>query len=444
MKLKGALFLIILPVILTVIFLIPSSDNYTGILALVIAFMGLLFGACFAKPVLGSFCLIISMHWIMEEGIYIAVYFLMVANLVYVLMGLVKREVKVDRLWFVPLFVMTLYFGLVLLKRPYSVHISFYFVDLVGLALFAAVSLFRWDKVRVQNLLNAHILYTIVWCIIEYIFCYTDRVSGPSLSSTNLAALITASWTIWFINGWLSGMLRWPFLALGSMAVCLCVVLSGSRMGFIGIGVGGMFAVIFFFMRNMRERLLPLLGRVVLIFAALAVLAVLLWFVLPDELLIKRGFNLLAEGKLDRSSLGRIGVWLTALDAIKKSPVWGCGPGNFLRLNKLFLEQFNMIPLMRYVPRLGHAHNIYLMILSEQGIVGFLALGSVCVVCFRELFLYIKNMWDGFGFALLGGAIVFMILGCIDVFPLYPSSLGWGAWYMGVLFSLRSYRKDKK
>ena len=31
-----------------------------------------------------------------------------------------------------------------------------------------------------------------------------------------------------------------------------------------------------------------------------------------------------------------------------------------------------------------------------------------------------------------------LFLGLFDVFPLFPSSLGWGAWYMGVLFSLKA------
>ncbi len=444
MKLKGTLFFVVIPVILTAVFLIPSSENYTGILALVIATFGLLLSACFSKPVVGSLFLIISMHWIMEEGIYLTLYFLMVANLAYLLMGAVKREVKADFLWFTPLLVMVLYLGLVILKRPYNVNLVFFFVDLIGLVLFAAVSLFRWDCKRVQNLLNAHIFYIVVWCFIEYLVAYRDRVGGPSLSATNLAALITASWTIWFINGWLSKLVRWPVLFLGTVSVCICVIMSGSRMGFIGIGVGGVFTACCFFMRNMREQLIPLIGRGILIFASLAVFAVLIWIALPDDLLIKRGFSLLAEGKLDNSSLGRLGVWLTAADVVKKFPIWGCGPGNFLRFNRLFLDQFVMFPMVRFVPRLGHAHNIYLMILAEQGMAGFLALGSLCLVCFRELFLYIKNQWDGFGFALLGGAIVFMTLGFFDVFPLFPSSLGWGAWYMGVLFSLRGYRKGNK
>lgn len=444
MKLKGALLFIVLPVLLTAIFLEPSSENYSGIYALALAVIGLALAACFSRPVIGACCLVMSMHWIMEEGIYLSLYFLMIANLLFLLLGLVKSEVKVDFLWFTPLGIMLAYLGLVLLKKPYDLHMTIYYVDLVGLVFFAAVSLFRWDSDRVHNFLSAHLTYMVVWALIERMVVYSDRISGPSLSATNFAAMVTTSWTIWMINGWISGKTRLPVLALGSAAVCLCVILSGSRMGFIGMGIGGMFGILSFFLKDMKSRILPILGKVLLVGAVLAALAVLLWMILPDESLIKRGFNILAKGKLDRSSIGRLGVWLTALDIFKKHPMWGCGPGNFLHFNRLFLDQFNMIPLMRYVPRLGHAHNVYLMVLSEQGIVGIAALGSVCLLCFRELFLYIKNKWDGLGFALLGGALVFMALGLIDVFPLFPSSLGWGAWYMGVLFSLRLYRKGPK
>ena len=117
--------------------------------------------------------------------------------------------------------------------------------------------------------------------------------------------------------------------------------------------------------------------------------------------------------------------------------MWGVGPGNFLAYNVEFLARYNFLPIVQTLPRLGHAHNLLLMVLSEQGLIGLATLMIICITCAKRLLVYIRYLWDGFGFALLSGGLVTLFLGLFDVFPLFPSSLGWGAWYMG-LFSLKA------
>jgi O-antigen ligase len=170
----------------------------------------------------------------------------------------------------------------------------------------------------------------------------------------------------------------------------------------------------------------------------LAILAVILWNILPDDMFLKKGFETFLSGKLDASSMGRIAAWYTAWTIMKTHPIWGAGPGNFLLYNIELLQRYHFIPVVQTLPRLGHAHNLFLMVLSDYGLVGFAALSVVCGTCAVRLIRYIRKAWDGFGFALLCGGIVTLFLGLFDVFPLFPSSLGWGAWYMGVLYSLRT------
>jgi len=444
MKLKGAILLIVLPIILTAIFLMPSSENYAGIYVLALCVGGMVLTGCFSQPVIASLCLVIAMHMLQLEGIYLCFFLLMLANLVYVFMGIVRAEVKADLYWCAPPLVLIGYLGIVILKHPYDVHMTCFYMYSMALVLFAAMSLIRWDPSRVQCFLSAHLFYMVAWAVIEYILGINDRVGGPSLSATNFAALLATSWTIWVINGWMSKETRGPILVIGTIAVCVCIILSGSRMGFIGIAVGGLCGIVSIMLKGWKGSLLSLFFKIMAVMGGLVVLAIVIWTILPDDILIKQGFKILASGKLDRSSWGRLGVWATAVDVIRSHPMWGCGPGNFKHFNEMFLDQFAAIPAVRYIPRLPHAHNIILMTLAEQGIVGCIALAGFCSFCFRELLLYIKKMRDGFGFALLSGAVVFMTLGMVDVFPLFPSSLGWGAWYMGVLFSLRSFRSKNQ
>ena len=158
---------------------------------------------------------------------------------------------------------------------------------------------------------------------------------------------------------------------------------------------------------------------------------------LPDDLFLKQGLQTFLNGKLDPSSLGRIAAWYTAVTVIQAQPVWGAGPGNFLIYNIELLEKLSFLPMVDQIPRLGHAHNLFLMVLAEYGCVGAAFLMIVCGICLKRLLSYIKRTWDGFGLSIFCGGVVMLFLGLFDVFPLYPSSLGWGTWFMSVMFSLR-------
>jgi O-antigen ligase len=64
----------------------------------------------------------------------------------------------------------------------------------------------------------------------------------------------------------------------------------------------------------------------------------------------------------------RIAHWVAALRMWEMQPWLGVGPGNYAVV-------YASVALPRWDDPLGHAHNIYLNVLAETGIVGLLAFG---------------------------------------------------------------------
>lgn len=429
--------LILLPILLTVVYLGSADENVIGIVSLGIMMVSLFCTAIVKSPVWGCLLLIIALHWFQLEGISYSIYLMFLASAAFTLYMTRSGELKVDRMWWVLVLSQVAYLALLVLVRPYQMMMIFFFVNVTGLAFFLGAGLVRWNSSRVQALLTVHIAFMIIWAFVERIISLEPRIEGPALSSTNFAVMLAVSWTIWFINGWVCKKTNVFWLVLVTILVLVSIFFSGTRMGILGMGLGSVLAAVSKLLVLQRVRVIGILFRLALISGCLFVLGAGLWMILPDDMFLKRGFQVFLSGNLDASSLGRIAAWRTALSLIKSNTLWGIGPGNFLAFNAEYLARYNFLPIVQTLPRLGHAHNLLLMVLSEQGLMGLATLMVICTGCGMRLFGYIRRTWDGFGLALLGGGIVMLFLGLFDVFPLFPSSIGWGAWYMGVLLSLR-------
>ncbi len=429
--------LILLPILLTVVYLGSADDNVVGLVALGIMMVSLFCTFVTKAPVWGVLLLIISLHWFQLEGISYSIYFMLAAVSCFLIYAMRHGGLPLDRLWLILLMSQLFYVALVFAAHPYVMMKIFFFVNLTGLVFFLGAGLVKWDSWKVQQVLTAHLTFMVAWAFVERAVSYEMRIEGPSLSSTNFAVLLAVSWTIWFINGWLCKHTKMFWLVLMTMFVFVSILFSGTRMGILGMALGSLLGVLGRMFATQRQRVTSLLFRFAIAAGVLAVVAMAVWSLVPDDLFLKKGFEGLMSGKLDASSMGRIAAWYTAVTVIKSHPLWGCGPGNFLFFNAELLDKFNFIPVVQTLPRLGHAHNLFLMVLSEHGLIGFSFLGIVVVSCFWRLVNYIRKTWDGFGIALISGGIVTLFLGLFDVFPLFPSSIGWGAWYMGVLLSLR-------
>ena len=439
MKLAKVL-LVIASILVTGFFMVSSDTNFTGAIAFCLLIWSLFFAFVLNRPLACVLLMIISLHWFQLDGMTLTLYFIPVAVILFLLYMMNLRELRMDWPILGSIALIFGHMGFVLLTKPFPIEYIFFYINAVCFVIFWGCSLVKWDSKKVQTILNAHLTFMIVWGLVERLFSGEPRIEGPALSSTNFAVMLVVSWTIWLINGYLVQKYRALTIAMVSALVLVVVLFSGTRMGIMGMGVCGVLVILCKLFLKYERQVLLFLFYFAISLGAFSIFAFVLWQLLPDDLFLKQGMSTFLSGKLDISSLGRLGAWATALDIIRTDPIGGVGPGNFLARNQLLLDSYSMIPIVEITPRLGHAHNVFLLVLSEQGFVGFAVLGSFCLLGLYFLLRFIMRTKSGFGLALLCGGIVTLFLGMFDVFPLFPSSLVWGAWYMSILYSLRSYK----
>ncbi len=137
-----------------------------------------------------------------------------------------------------------------------------------------------------------------------------------------------------------------------TMGVCGCILMTGSRAGFLGLVL---FATIVLVASSKRKGQMILLGG----FGALAAFAILT-VALPEELQ-NRYLTIVDSTRGPRnaevSASGRLDGFLHGIRIWQRSPLLGEGPASF--------------PYS--TGRGGHAHNVYGQVLSEMGTVGAIA-----------------------------------------------------------------------
>ena len=119
---------------------------------------------------------------------------------------------------------------------------------------------------------------------------------------------------------------------------------------------------------------------------------------------------------IDSSSLYRVEIWKTSLALFLETPIAGNGIGT----NWFFLSDASD-KLLRYV---AHAHNLFLQIASEMGLLGLAATGYFlmdlmkgCISAMREGSTQKKHVYQGFFTATIG----VLVQGVIDAVILVPS-----------------------
>ena len=117
----------------------------------------------------------------------------------------------------------------------------------------------------------------------------------------------------------------------------------------------------------------------------------------------------------------RFQLYYSAINMFKSNPIWGIGLGNFF----FSYPKYGAIATL---PGLwSSAHNIYLHILAEQGIIGFILFYGIIVYCLIKLFRIIKmakqatQRWWYLG--LIGSIVSVMVHGLVDsLFQFRPFS----------------------
>jgi hypothetical protein len=193
----------------------------------------------------------------------------------------------------------------------------------------------------------------------------------PNAFATTLLYTLPLTLPFWFERP-----RRLPrFLLLGyTLAACACILMTGSRAGFVGLCA---FGGLVLFISSKRKGTMVVMGGLGAC-AAVAVLAV----ALPPELQ-NRYLTLVDSSKgpenAQLSASGRMAGLLHGIEAWQKNLLLGNGPGTFAFATG----------------REGGAHNLYGQTLSEVGLVGAVALVFLVVCSFVNWFetrrLYRQN-----------------------------------------------------
>jgi O-antigen ligase len=140
--------------------------------------------------------------------------------------------------------------------------------------------------------------------------------------------------------------------------LCLCMLLTFSRGGWLGLLFAG---AVFLVLLDRRS--------IWLFFIAL----IALYFVLPDAVIAR--FTSIGN-MTDGSTSYRVAIWLGTLSMLKDHWLCGVGPGT---------AAFNAVyPSYSYESIVApHAHNLYLQLLCDCGIIGLLAFLAVVFLFFR-------------------------------------------------------------
>jgi len=158
---------------------------------------------------------------------------------------------------------------------------------------------------------------------------------------------------------------KWKFLVYTFL--CAGALLLTGKRGPLLFAGAALYVMFYFFLANKsRNRFVNMLG--------IAICCFLLLFIsvnIFDEL--KVGIlRLFDESESSDITSGRLAFWVVAFNQFQKNPILGIGWTNFRNIMQQFTD-YN---------RAVHAHNIYIQLLCETGVVGF-----VCFVTFFALSL---------------------------------------------------------
>lgn len=188
---------------------------------------------------------------------------------------------------------------------------------------------------------------------------------------------------------------------------------------------------------------LPLLSRRVFAIIWYAVIiALIIAFVIAIPQIAKvsshktiHAVNEILSGNID-DSLGsnRIYIWRRALTLVREKPIIGHGPDNFF---PAFAKAFGEEAMELYNVYFDKAHNEYLQVLVDNGILGLLALLSFYGLIIRQAF---KNLNRPEVLAITFALTAFLVQAFFNIFTPFADPVAWVLWGMLAAYC---YGKDK-
>ncbi len=334
------------------------------------------------------------------------------------------------RKWSVPLdathlalIAIPLYLALQFIWRGGAVNVRSFFL-ILSYVIFAAVCLdfFRAERERKRVLLPLFVA-----AVIAAIYALAQRLGGdlpgwltdfkgrsfssfgnPAFLGGYLVLLLPVA--IWFL---LTARSKWRYFAVGLTALLLAgLAASYTRGAWLGLAAGlPVFFVLYYYSRPEKRVLTPTVAMI----GGLVLLALLAF---PGNLArLVSIFDLFGEG-----AQGRFLMWRVTLAMIVDNPFLGIMPGSYLYLYPEY--QIPLVSLYRYLFT-GQAHNDYLQLLAEFGLVGF----TLLLLPLWGLTRRLGQSWrerrpSGMEAALLGGLVALAVHALFN-FPLYilPSAV---------------------
>jgi O-antigen ligase len=364
-------------------------------------------------------------------------------GLVIVLIPLLCLEIHIENriAFFASLLLIPLYYIIIFIIHPFQINKDWVFLHLEIFVFFMIVQSVKWNLEKIMKVVSMHLFLFLIFGCSEKIFSNMDRIAGPMVSATGYGALLAVLWSIWFSYNIFKKKPKWILILAVTLLSFAVMMWTGTRMTLVGIGVA-MFATAFLCVLKSQMSVFMKITASLLLPVTISITFAILLYIIPNDLTIKKSFLTLVQGNIDPSNMGRIAGWLVAWDAFQNNPVYGIGNGNFLA----YLEQFfnsKGIDLMQFgIPVVPHAHNLYLIILSENGLLGFAIIITITIMLFINLKNYITKQKSTPALGLIVGLMVLLTLCLFDSMPFYPPTEAWGAWLFGAILQLPVNKKQ--
>jgi len=341
--------------------------------------------------------------------------------------------------WFIAVLFLSYHVAIFIFK-PYDIHYSFFVSYINAFMMFLFTLAINWDREKLTKFTQAYMFVLLILGFLEFIFINPPRIAGPLVFATLYAVVLVTVWTIWVTENILNS--GYSKIIIVTAFVFLAILLSGARMGLIGVVLGLFLSGISKnLVENFNKPFMTKIASGIIFFICLFMLIIIVWQLVPNDMIIKKTFNMMLSMKLDGSNLGRVITWITAIKIIPEHTMWGVGPHNFDVYLGQIAQSYNLPPVYH---TLGHAHNLFLIVLTELGVSGFIVIGSIVFLCMFKLFYYIlKGTQNSVVYAIVNGFIVMMLLGMFDGTPLTLGTLCFGGWLMGISLYFSFFEKPR-
>ena len=100
---------------------------------------------------------------------------------------------------------------------------------------------------------------------------------------------------------------------------------------------------------------------------------------------VRRVVGTVSAGTLDASSGARLDLWQAAINGFERSPIFGVGYQQFsAQLPSLWEGSVSDLAIASRAPDYAYAHNLYLTVLSQTGLIGAVAAAGVALSIARD------------------------------------------------------------